>query len=82
MLKYILCCFGDITKDNCPKIINIARTLRYPPPLWGAIMPGLLGKILTSSREAPTLALSSISALMAAGIALVPCKINKAITKL
>ncbi len=32
MLKYIpnICCFGDITKDNCPKIKNIAITLTYP----------------------------------------------------
>ena len=32
MVKYIpICCFGDIIKDNCEKIQNIARTLRYPP---------------------------------------------------
>ena len=46
MLKYkdFICCFGDIVKDNCRKILNIAQTLRYP--LWGAIMPGILSLLL------------------------------------
>ncbi len=26
-----VCCFGDIIKENCRRIVNIARTLRYPP---------------------------------------------------
>ncbi len=44
--KVFICCFGDIILDNCRKILNIARTLRYPP-LWGAIMPGLSGDTCT-----------------------------------
>ena len=29
--QHFICCFGDIIKDDCQKVFNIARS--YPPPL-------------------------------------------------
>ena len=44
-------CFGDITKDNCPKIKKYSNYFDVPPPLWGAIMTGLLGAVRSESSE-------------------------------
>ena len=42
LLGMLICCFRDITKDNCPKIKKYSNYFYVPPPLWGAIMTGLM----------------------------------------